>query len=203
VDTVLVDNFQGAHLAVEHLLEQGGRRIAILNGSERFAAHQDRYRGYEAALRRAGVDIDPELVLHAGRRTAGTEEALLRAFSGPTPPDALFIANNQLTVRALPILDRLGIRIPDDLLLVCFDDLPLSTVIGQGLTVVEQPTYELGTRAATFLLQRIEDPDTPIREHMLSPRLIVRGSSMAQRPGRPLRPGPWAVTESGDSLGEA
>lgn len=178
VDTVLVDNHQGAQAAVEHLIDQGVQRVAILNGSERFAAHQDRLAGYRAALNTKGIAVDESLVLHAGTHNVGAAEALRVAFTQANPPDGLFIANNQLTVSALPVLADLGIRIPDDLLVACFDDLPLAQFVGGGLTVVDQPTYELGRRAAELLLGRIQDADLPVREHMLSPRLIVRGSSI-------------------------
>ncbi|HEY8589319.1 MAG TPA: LacI family DNA-binding transcriptional regulator [Naasia sp.] len=178
VDTVLVDNRQGARAAVDHLIDQGARRIAILNGSETFAAHKDRYAGYRQALEARGLAVDPRLVLHAGAHNQGAETALRELFTGADLPDALFIANNQLTIVALPVIADLGLAAPSDVLIACFDDLPLAKLVGSGLTVVEQPTYELGKRAAELLLERIADPAVPVREHMLSPRLIVRGSSI-------------------------
>ncbi len=180
VDSVLVDNSAGAEAAVEHLISQGARRIALLNGSERFTAHQDRLKGYRAALAAAHIEFDESLVLHAGAHNVGAQEALRAAFSSPERPDAIFIANNQLTVSALPVLAEFGIRYPDDMLVACFDDLPLARFVGSGLTVIDQPTYELGKRAAELLLGRIADPNVAVREHTLSPRLIVRGSSVRQ-----------------------
>jgi LacI family transcriptional regulator len=176
VDTVLVDNVSGARVAVEHLIDQGARRIAVVNGTERFAAHQERLAGYRHALAARGLEFDESLVVHAGARNVGVEDGLRRVLREGRP-DALFITNNQLTVSSLPVLAELGLSAPEDLLIACFDDLPLAGFIGSGLTVVDQPTYELGKRAAELLLQRIEDPDVPVREHLLSPRLIVRGSS--------------------------
>lgn len=177
VDTVLVDNKQGARAAVDHLLDEGARRVAILNGTESFAAHIDRHVGYREALAERGIAEDPSLVVNAGAHNAGAADGLRRIFTSADRPDALFIANNQLTVSALPVLADLGIEAPRDVLVACFDDLPLAKFVGKGLTVIEQPTYDLGHRAAHLLLSRISDPSLPIREHMLSPRLIVRGSS--------------------------
>lgn len=181
VDTVLVDNEEGAFAAVDHLLEQGARRIAILNGTEAFATHQDRHAGYRKALEARGLREDPAFVITAGAHNVGAAEALRELFSTRERPDALFIANNQLTICALPVLADLGLEIPGELLVACFDDLPLANFVGRGLTVVEQPTYRLGERAAQLLLTRIRQPDVPVREHMLSPRLIVRGSSVRPR----------------------
>lgn len=178
VDSVLVDNQQGARAAVDHLLRQGATRVAILNGSESFAAHTDRLAGYQAALQDHAVPYDPGLVLHAGAHNVGAREGLLSLFTSADRPDALFIANNQLTVSALPVLAEIGLVAPQDVLIACFDDLPLAQFVGTGLSVVEQPTYALGKRAAELLLGRIEDPSIAVREHMLSPRLIIRGSSV-------------------------
>lgn len=178
VDTVLVDNRQGARGAVEHLLHQGARRIAFLNGNEAFAAHKDRHVGYREALVAYGLDEDPGLVVQAGAHNVGAAEGLRRLLTSEPAPDALFIANSQLTISALPVLAELGLEAPRDLLIACFDDLPLARFVGTGLTVVEQPTYELGQRAAELLLSRIRRPETPVREHMLSPRLVIRGSSV-------------------------
>jgi DNA-binding LacI/PurR family transcriptional regulator len=178
VDTVLVDNRRGARAAVEHLIDGGARRIALLSGNEAFAAHSDRLLGYADALEAHGITVDDDLIVHAGPHTAGAADGIRRLFAASAAPDALFIANNQLTARALPVLASLGLEAPRDLLIACFDDLPLAAIVGSGLTVVDQPTYDLGRRAAELLLSRIEDPSAPVREHLLSPRLIVRGSSL-------------------------
>lgn len=178
VDTVLVDNQQGSRAAVEHLIDQGARRIAILNGSEAFAAHKERHAGYSHALHTRGLPEIPELAIQAGQHNVGAVEAMRKLFESDDRPDALFIANNQLTISALPLLAELGLEAPRDLLTACFDDLPLARFVGNGLTVVEQPTYELGERAAQLLLSRIHNPEIAVREHMLSPRLIIRGSSV-------------------------
>jgi LacI family transcriptional regulator len=183
VDTVLVDNHEGARMAVTHLLEQGARRIALLSGNEAVAPHSDRLRGYTAALESHGIAPDPGLVVHAGAHNTGAADGIRALFTSSAPPDALFIANNQLTINALPVLTSLGVEAPRDVLIACFDDLPLAPYVGSGLTVVDQPTYALGRRAAQLLLSRIENPAAPVREHLLSPRLVVRGSSI--RPGGP------------------
>lgn len=186
VDTVLVDNRDGARMAVAHLIEQGARRIAMLSGNEAITPHVDRRAGYSDALAAAGIPEDPGLVVHAGPHNTGAIEGLRALFDRSDRPDALFIANNPLTISAIPVLAQLGLEAPRDVLVACFDDLPLAAVVGHGLTVVDQPTYELGRRAAQLLLSRIHDPSSPVREHVLSPRLIVRGSSIraAAHPSR-------------------
>ncbi|WP_240723351.1 LacI family DNA-binding transcriptional regulator [Haloactinopolyspora alba] len=184
VDTVLVDNQHGARQATRHLAEQGARRIAVLLGDERVTPHRERLKGYESALKSAGLPVDEELILRAGTHSAGAAESLRAAMLGTDPPDALFISNNQLTSRALPVLDGLGVRVPDDLLVACFDDLPLAPFVGGGLTVVEQPTYDLGRRAAELLIDQLEATAGIAREVLMAPQLIVRGSSRRARSAR-------------------
>lgn len=179
VDTVLVDNRTGARMAVSHLLGRGATRVAILNGRETFTSHLERHAGYRDAIVEAGLEVDEGLAIQAGAHNRGAAEALHELLAREVRPDALFIANNSLTVSALPVLAEAGVAVPEDLLVACFDDLPLAAFVGRGgLTVVDQPTYEVGRRAAGLLLDRIHQPDLPVREHVLSPRLLVRGSTM-------------------------
>ena len=146
-------------------------------GDERITAHQERLKGYRSALANHGIRYDEKLVLRAFTHSSGAYEETKRIFSEPNPPDGLFITNNQLTIRVLPALQELGVRLSADVLVACFDDLPLADVLNPGLTAVQQPTYDLGRRAAELLLDRIESPIGVTREVLLTPRLIVRGSS--------------------------
>jgi LacI family transcriptional regulator len=178
VDTVLVDNQRGARDAVEHLLGQGARRIAILLGDERVTPHRERFAGYRAGLQSQGLPVNEQLVLRAGPHSVGAVESMRETFSAADRPDALFVSNNQLALRALQVLHDLRLNMPDDLLVVSFDDLPLAAVLRPGLTAVRQPTYDLGRRAAELLVDRLRDSTVVTREVLLAAQLIVRGSSV-------------------------
>jgi LacI family transcriptional regulator len=178
VPSVLVDSTGGARTAVEHLLDQGARRVAVLSGEEIRTPHRDRVEGWRRAHRARGLEVDESLVARTGNHSSGMDEALRSLFEVPQPPDALFIASNQLTAHALPHLAERGLRVPEDLLLACFDDLPLASVVGRGgLTVVVQPTAEMGRIAARTLLARLRDPERPVEDVVLGTQLVVRGSS--------------------------
>jgi LacI family transcriptional regulator len=178
VDVVRCDSEGGAYDLVTHLLELGHRRIALLGGSPAVSTAQDRVDGYRRALSEAGVPIDETLVLHRDyTQESGyaMTESILRL---PDRPTALFAVNNFIAIGAVRALREAGLRIPEDMALVGFDDLPLALVVEPFLTVAAQPAYEMGARATEHLLTRIDGDDVaaPI-EVILPTELIVRRSS--------------------------
>jgi LacI family transcriptional regulator len=179
IDSVVVDNRGGARAATEHLIECGWQRIACITGPSRTSTSTERAQGYRNALRAAGRTVDPSLVRRADYRQEGGYRAARALLESSDPPDALFVANNLMTVGALQAIHDLGIRVPDELGIVGFDDSPWAELIKPRLTVVAQPTYEIGRTAAELLTTHTHDE--PPRHVVLSPTLIVRESS--QRPG--------------------
>jgi LacI family transcriptional regulator len=183
VDCVLVDNRRGAAQATEHLLEAGARRVACITGPRRVSTANERLAGYEEALRAAGREIDAALVVREDFRPGGGYEAVQRLCKGPNPPDALFVANNLMTVGALRALRDLGLRVPDDVRVVGFDDAPWAPLVEPPLSVVSQPAYEIGRIAAELLCEARQSREREPREVTLAPELIVRGSSGRRAPG--------------------
>lgn len=178
VDSVLVDNRRGAREATQHLLEAGARRIACITGPARVSTAAERFAGYRAALQAAGQKIVPELVLRKDFRISGGEEAIRQLFRRKRDrPDALFVANNLMTVGALSALHELGVTLPDDVLLVGFDDAPWATLVTPQVTVVAQPTYRIGHTAAELLATARGQADSEPRQVVLAPTLLVRASS--------------------------
>lgn len=175
VDKVVVDNQRGAFEAVSHLLEKGHRRIGIISGPINSSTGRERLAGYKAALAQAGIASEPGLIVHgdyreeSGRRLA---EALLSR----RPPTALFIANNQMLIGAIETIAAMSLRIPKDVAVVGFDDLPLASVFTPPLTIVRQPAYEVGRSAAELLLKRIEEPRRDTVSIQLLPELVIRKS---------------------------
>lgn len=175
VDTVQVDNELGAYEAVKHLTNLGYKRIATITGSRKLTTGRERYQGYLAALEAAGLPLDESLVKTGNFKTE-TGYALALELMENNPPDAIFVANNLMSLGALRALRERGIRVPDDVALVGFDDLPWSGELYSPLTAVSQPTYELGQEAMSMLLRRLNDPTAPYRTVVLQPHLIVRES---------------------------
>ena len=181
IDSVLVDNQIGAYEATAHLIERGARRIGCITGPRRISTANERLSGYRRALREAGIAFDSELVVRRDFRQQGGYDATRRLCSGAGDrrPDALFVANNQMSVGALQALQELGRTVPDDVAVVGFDDSPWATLIRPQLSVVAQPTYDIGFTAAELLATAGRQPDRASRHVVLPPKLIVRDSSSA------------------------
>ena len=177
-DTVIVDSVSGAQLAVAHLIAEGCQRIAVLAGPQDLTPGYDRLQGYYAAHRAASLEPVPALVkIGTFKRDSGYEltHDLLAA---PDPPDAILASNNLMAQGCIRALHERGVRIPDEVALVSFDDMPWAEDLNPPLTAVAQPTYELGQQALELLLHRIKRPGAPLRKVILQPQLIVRKSSV-------------------------
>jgi LacI family transcriptional regulator len=175
VDSVLVDNVLGARQATEHLIAAGASRIACITGPARASTASERVTGYQRALRAAGRKADPDLVRRADFREDGAYAATRTLLAARRRPDGLFVANNLMTLGALRALREAGLRVPQDVLLVGFDDAPWTTLMSPQLTVVAQPTYDIGRHAAKLLATA--STGLPARHIVLAPTLLVREST--------------------------
>ena len=176
IDKVVVDNQRGAFEAVSHLLEKGHRRIGIISGPIDSSTGRERLAGYKAALAQAGVASEPQLIVHGDYREESGRRLTDALLSRRPPPTALFIANNLMLIGAIETIAAKSLRIPKDIALVGFDDLPLAAVFTPPLTVVRQPAYEVGRAAAELLLKRIEEPQRATVSIQLLPELVIRKS---------------------------
>lgn len=181
VDTVLSDNVRGAHDAVSTLLDLGHRRIGLIAGPDHFAPGRERRQGYEQAHRHAGVAVDTSLIKATDFRPDAAAAAArdLLALPAAQRPTALFATSSRLALGALAVIGELRLHIPEDISFVGFDDAEWAASYSPQLTVVAQPTYEIGSRACRMLLARIADPDTPPAEVRLPAHLILRRSCRA------------------------
>jgi LacI family transcriptional regulator len=174
VDAVVVDNTAGACEATLHLIESGYRRIGCIVGPAEVSTSAERLAGYRTALRQAGHRYDKSIVRRADYREAGAYKATAALLEQDEPPDALFIANNLMTVGAIRAIHERGLSIPDDIGLVGFDDSPIAELLRPTVTVVAQPVLEIGRTAAELLLDA--EPNRSARDVVLAPRLVVRES---------------------------
>jgi len=173
VDVLANDNHLGGTLAVRHLIELGHRRIAHICGLPG-AAGQLRLSGYEDTMRAAGLAAD----VAAGDMTEeGGYRAAVQLLSGAGRPTAIFAANDLSCTGALSAAAALGLRVPQDLSLVGFDNSSLARLRALWLTSVDGTAHAMGQQAARLLLARIEHPEAPGRTQLMPPRLEVRGSS--------------------------
>jgi LacI family transcriptional regulator len=176
VDLVTVTNEDGAHGAVAHLCAHGWRRVGLVGGPSHLNVARERERGYERALREAGMPVDPDLVRRADFKEQGGYDAMRSLLGLADRPTAVFVANNLMAMGALHAIGDAGLAIPKDVGIVCFDDVPWGAWLQPPLTVVAQPASELGATAARILIGRLHDPAGPARKVVLPTRLVVRAS---------------------------
>ncbi|TDU88011.1 LacI family transcriptional regulator [Kribbella voronezhensis] len=181
-DSVTVDNRLGAKLATAHLVAGGHRRIAMLSDLQQIETAKDRIDGYRAALVEAGIDFDPDLLVHSVR----SEEEATRVVAGllerPDPPTALVTGRNIITVGAVRALRSAGVI--GKVALVGYDDFPLADLVEPALTVIRQDVRRIGTEVGQILLDRLGGDSGPPRRVVLEPALVIRGSGEIPPPVR-------------------
>jgi len=176
-DVVCGDSWGGAELLTEHLINLGHRHIALVNGPSSISSAVERAEGYRAALCKHHLPIEEELFIQGEFKQASGYQMVKRLIECELQPTAIFAANNLIAVGALQALREMGLRVPDDMALVCFDDIPYASAIEPFLTVVAQPAYEMGKTAAALLMERLAATrNIRTREVVLAPELIVRQS---------------------------
>jgi DNA-binding LacI/PurR family transcriptional regulator len=188
VDLVCSSNREGMRQAVSHLLSLGYKDVALLNGPKGISVTQERLGGYQDALRSAGIAVRESLIIHSDFRQSGGYAAMARILDMSKRPRAIAVANNLMTLGALQAIHERGVRIPEELAVVCFDDMPWAISLRPPLTAVSQPAEELGRTAAQLLLERLKDPNRLVRQVVLPTRLIVRASCGALTPVQAERP---------------
>ena len=181
VDSVTINNADAAYQATTHLLKLGHTRVAFISGPETMSTTQHRRMGYLQALQDAG-NIHPFIEMGNYRQDGGYK-AMQNLLDRPDRPSAVLVANNVMALGALQIIHERKLIIPSDIALVCFDDVPWFASLQPPLTVIAQPTFEMGAISARLLLDRIRLPDTPIQRLSLGTQLIIRSSCGAPSDG--------------------
>ncbi|WPB96114.1 LacI family DNA-binding transcriptional regulator [Streptomyces malaysiensis] len=179
VDAVRVDNHHGGEVATRHLLQAGYRRIACITGPEGASTSEQRLAGHRAALSAAqgsAAAADNTCIRHADFRVEGGRVAMRELLALPEPPDAVFVANNLMTIGVLDALGEAG-RTPPGVGVLSFGDVPWASLVRPSLTAVELPSYELGRTAADLLLQRRDGSLSPVQTVVLRTKLLVREST--------------------------
>jgi LacI family transcriptional regulator len=174
---VEVDGLQSAAEAVSYLIRSGRRRIATITLPLTLIAGLDRRDGYKRALLQHRMPIDPDLIIETESFTNGGYIAAQRLLALPDPPDAIFAASDSLAIGAMSAIRAAGLRVPEDIAVVGFDDQPSATLADPPLTTVRQPIAELGTRAVELLLTLIEGETKGPQHVMLPTSLVMRASA--------------------------
>jgi len=177
VHYVDVDNVGGARIAVEHLIRLGHRRIATITGRLDMIAGEDRLSGYRQALEARRIPVEEELIVKGDFTESSGMVSMQRLLA--VSPSAVFVASDAMAIGALKALHQAGRRVPEDIALVSFDDIPIAAAVEPALTTVRQPIHHLGPMAVEVLVGLLKGPpeaEPPIQKIILPTELVVRES---------------------------
>lgn len=177
IDSVVVDNHRGGVLAAQHLLECGSQRFLFIAGNTAPDVHAARLRGFAETLVQAGHALPPDHLLYADSSPASGHQIVRDVLQRDLHFDAIFATTDQLAIGAIKALREVGIRIPEDVRVIGFDNTFISSFTEPSLTTIHVPKHQMGTRAAECLLQRIANPAQPPSCVQVPIRLIIRNST--------------------------
>jgi len=175
LDSVLIDNVRAAYELAEHLIQDGHQRIGAMFGSTSTTG-RERRQGFLQALQGYGLEVDPELVVTIEAREDIGYQTTQKLLSHPERPQAIYCSNGLVARGAFRALRESGLRIPEEVGFASFDDTAWGALVEPPVTVIRQPTYEIGKTATELLLERLREPERATRRVVLKPTLVVRGS---------------------------
>lgn len=183
-----VDNDLGGYLATRHLIALGHRRIAFIRGESGASTSQEREAGFRRALQESGMPVDERLLVFGDFRVGKSREVTMELLSGSERPTAVFAANDVMALAVIDVALRLGLRVPEDLAVVGFDDISIASISSVGLTTVRSNFRKMAEVAICLLLDLIQDPNhpghrNPIRKTLPVTLLVRRtcGGKTAER----------------------
>ncbi|MGA9536339.1 MAG: LacI family DNA-binding transcriptional regulator [Desulfobacterales bacterium] len=179
VDNIIIDNVQASQTITTHLIEHGYRRIGAIFGIGSTTG-RERREGFVQALKAHDLQPSSDLVKYANPREDDGFNTTLKLLQLPEPPEAILTSNSLLAAGALRALRESKKATPEEVAFASFDETTWSKLVTPALTVIEQPTYEIGRTATELLIKRIQDPTRSTREVTLKGRLIVRRSCGCQ-----------------------
>ncbi|HIH0795452.1 TPA: substrate-binding domain-containing protein [Vibrio cholerae] len=175
-DKIQDNSLQGGYMAAKHLIECGHKEIGCITGPLIRHQAQMRYEGYKRALAEAGIAINPDWIVESDFECEGGYQAFEKLYQRGKLPSALFVSNDMMAMGVIQAASQRGLRVPDDLSLIGYDDVHIAKFMTPALTTIHQPKYRLGKAAVDTLLYRLENPDTTAQVVQLESTLVVRNS---------------------------
>lgn len=176
VNCVEVDNFGGALKAVEYLIGLGHKRIGFITGPPDQQSSGERIKGFQEALRKNGIDYDKSLIYTGDFHKKSGYEGMKYLLNLPSPPSAVFFANDNMALAAMKLIKEKGLRIPEDISIVGFDDIEAASQLDPPLTTVKQPLYKMGEEAAKLLFTLLNNEKNSPQKIILDTQLVIRNS---------------------------
>lgn len=187
-DYVISDHFGGALQVTQHLVRLGHERIGFVSWSDPAISMEHRYSGYQRALAEAGIEAKPELICEVKGYPVIEKEPIRELLQGSANVTAIFAANDQIALAVYEVARQEGLRIPDDLAVVGFDNLEFTAHLDVPLTTVSQPAFDIGVEAVEALLRRVRGDVIGWQQIILPTRLVIRESCGIQQVSRPILP---------------
>ena len=177
--TVHIDNLTAAFDGVNYLYEQGHKRIGCIAGPEEMPLCHYRLQGYVQALRRCGIMVDPQYIARGDFTFEAGSKAMQQLLDLPQPPTAVFCHSDVMALGALSQAKRQGLKVPEDLSIIGFDNIDLTQFCDPPLTTIAQPRYEIGREAMLLLLDQMQGQHVGSGSRLMDCELIIRGSTRA------------------------
>lgn len=187
VSQILVDNWHGGYLAGQYLLELGHRHFAMITGYQSTTPSAQRQLGFNQVLHEANIILDPKQVVSGDFRFEGGKGAASQLVNAGLNFSALFAANDLMAMGALTALHAAGVRVPQDVSVIGFDNIPYAQTTVPPLTTIAQPIEEIGKCCIEVLLQQIRMPDAPVHQDVLLPSLVIRESCIRVADSSPVQ----------------
>ncbi len=177
IDHVIIDNFQGSYKAVNHLIKLGHKRIAMIAGKKKISTTRERSRGFRQALKDAEITADPKLINYCNYDRNCATEMTRKLLETDVPPTAFFTHDDSMALGVREAVISMGLKIPEDIALVGFDDIDISALTGIELTTISQKKYDMGLMATSILIQKIEHClPSMVNKVILDAELMIRRS---------------------------
>ncbi|GLT14731.1 MULTISPECIES: DNA-binding transcriptional regulator CytR [Vibrio] len=179
--TVHIDNLTAAFDVVNYLTQMGHKKVAEMSGPAEASLCQFRHQGFQQALRRAGIEMNPNYQVHGDFTLESGVTAANKLLSLPEPPTAIFCHNDSMAIGAIQQAKKQGFRVPQDLSIVGFDDIQFSQYCDPPLTTIAQPRYEIGKQSMLMLLEILKGREVRAGSRLLEANLVVRNSAAPPR----------------------
>ncbi len=179
VSYVSIDDSSASKKAVEYLISTGCKKIALVNTSLSFKYARHREKGYYQELNENHLPLNPDWVVHLSKTDYNLAySSIYHMLDHEVRPDAIFATSDVYGIAAVNAARKLGLKVPDDVSVIGFDNIDLSIMCIPELTTIEQPCYQIGYQSCELLIDKIANPSTPSKQILLSTELIVRGSTL-------------------------
>lgn len=183
VDYIGIDDYNSSHMIVNHLVDQGCKRIAHIGGFKRTRIYNNRIRGYIDAIKKHNLPLDEELLIESNLTVEDGRQKMEQLLALDNRPDAVYVAGDYAALGALQVINENGIKIPDEIALVGFGDEPFSAMVTPTITSVNQHSYKIGRIAAETFLEYTKKPkiEQSLNKIILDSDLIIRASSLKKK----------------------